>query len=158
MISLEHYGWSNFSQPEITQDNLIIGRITSIRGFKYYALTANGEMEAELSGKLLHGNSTEELPKLGDWVTLKDYDTLGYIIDVLKRRNELSRKNPGAKMEKQILATNVDGALIVQGLDRNFNIMRLERYLVHLNNIPCGTYPIDKVSSLKQQKGQINGS
>ena len=35
-------------------------------------------------------------------------------------------------MEKQILATNVDGALIVQGLDRDFNIMRLERYLVQM--------------------------
>lgn len=140
MISLDHYGWNTFFQPEQIQNDIIIGRITSIQGFKYYVITANGEKEAELSGRLLHGASSEELPKLGDWVTLKDYDTLGYIIDVLKRRNELSRKNPGAKMEKQILATNVDGALIVQGLDRDFNIMRLERYLVQL--AACNVKPI----------------
>ncbi len=140
MISLDHYGWSTFFQSEQIQNDLIIGRITSILGFKYYVITTNGEKEAELSGRLLHGAKTEELPKLGDWVTLKDYDTLGYIIDVLPRKNELSRKNPGAKMEKQILATNVDGALIVQGLDRDFNIMRLERYLVQL--AACNIKPI----------------
>jgi ribosome biogenesis GTPase / thiamine phosphate phosphatase len=140
MITLDHYGWSTFFQPEKIQNELIIGRITSIHGFKHYVITAKGEKEAELSGRLLHGASNEELPKVGDWVTLKDYDTMGYIIEVLKRRNELSRKNPGAKMDKQILATNVDGALIVQGLDRDFNIMRLERYLVQL--AACSIKPI----------------
>ena len=138
MISLDQYGWNTFFQPEKIQDDLILGRITSIQGFKYYVITAHGEKEAELSGRLLHGTSAEEIPKLGDWVTLKEYDTLGYIIEVLPRKNELSRKNPGVKMERQILATNIDGALIVQGLDRDFNIMRLERYLVQLAacNIP----------------------
>jgi ribosome biogenesis GTPase len=140
MISLDHYGWNTFFQPNKIQTDLVIGRITSIQGFKYYAITVNGEIEAELSGKLLYASSNEELPKLGDWVTLKEYETLGYIIDVLPRSNELSRKNPGAKMEKQILATNVDYALIVQGLDRDFNIMRLERYLVQI--AACNIKPI----------------
>ena len=84
MISLDHYGWINFSQPEPIQPDLRIGRIISIQGFKYYAITVRGELEAELSGKLLHTTFPEELPKLGDWVTLKDYDTLGYIIDARK--------------------------------------------------------------------------
>jgi ribosome biogenesis GTPase / thiamine phosphate phosphatase len=140
MISLDQYGWSTFFQPEKIQDDLIIGRITSIQGFKYFVITAHGEQEAELSGRLLHGTSSEEIPKLGDWVMLKEYDTLGYIIEVLPRKNELSRKNPGAKMERQILATNIDGALVVQGLDRDFNIMRLERYLVQL--AACNIQPM----------------
>jgi ribosome biogenesis GTPase / thiamine phosphate phosphatase len=103
---------------------------------------------------MLHRASTEEIPKLGDWVTLKDYDTLGYIIEVLQRKNELSRKNPGAKMERQILATNIDGALIVQGLDRDFNIMRLERYLVQL--AACNIQPIivlNKADLVEDQAG-----
>ncbi|MDZ7646868.1 MAG: GTPase RsgA [Cytophagales bacterium] len=54
--------------------------------------------------------------------------------------NELARKNPGVKMERQILAANVDAALIVQGLDRDFNIMRLERCLVQL--AACNILPI----------------
>jgi ribosome biogenesis GTPase len=140
MISLDQYGWDTFFQPQEINNDLIIGRITSIQGFKHYVITTNGEMEAELSGRLLHGALTEELPKLGDWITLKSYDTLGYIIDVLPRRNELARKNPGVKMERQILAANIDTALIVQGLDRDFSIMRLERYLVQLAS--CNIKPI----------------
>ena len=140
MTSLEHYGWSTFLQPPQLKDDLLIGRIISIQGFKYYVITANGEKETELSGKLLHIASTEELPKLGDWVTLKEYDTLGYIIDVLPRRNELARKTAAARTNRQLLASNVDGALIVQGLDRDFNLMRLERYLVQL--AACSISPI----------------
>ena len=147
MTSLDHYGWSTFfqlkhnnNQEHNKKEDLVIGRIISIQGFKYYVITESGEKEAELSGKLLYGSSTEDLPKVGDWVKLMDYDTLGYIIEVLPRRNELSRKNPGAKTEKQILACNVDYALIVQGLDRDFNIMRLERYLVQL--AACEIKPI----------------
>jgi len=140
MITLEQYGWSTYFQSEKIQEDLLAGRVISLQGFKYYVITAHGEREAELSGRLMHGTSTEEIPKLGDWVTLKEYDTLGYIIDVLPRKNELSRKNPGAKMERQILATNIDGALVVQGLDRDFNLMRLERYLVQL--AACNIQPI----------------
>ncbi|MBK5278395.1 MAG: ribosome small subunit-dependent GTPase A, partial [Bacteroidia bacterium] len=113
MTSLDQYGWSTFFQPQQLKDDLLIGRITSIQGYKYYVITAHGEKEAELSGKLLHVASTEELPKLGDWVTLKDYDTLGYIIDVLPRRNELARKTAGARTDRQLLAVNIDGAVIV---------------------------------------------
>lgn len=140
MITLEQYGWSTYFQSEKIHEDLLLGRVISIQGFKYYVITAHGEREAELSGRLLHGTSSEEIPKLGDWVTLKEYDTLGYIIDVLPRKNELSRKNPGAKMERQILATHIDGALVVQGLDRDFNLMRLERYLVQLT--ACNIQPI----------------
>ncbi|MBK5279594.1 MAG: ribosome small subunit-dependent GTPase A [Bacteroidia bacterium] len=140
MKSLEQYGWDTFFQPQQLKGDLLLGRITSIQGFKHYVITANGEKEAELSGKMLHVASTEELPKLGDWVTLKTYDTLGYIIDVLPRRNELARKTAGARTDRQLLAVNIDGAVIVQGLDRDFNLMRLDRYLVQLT--ACNITPI----------------
>ena len=50
--------------------------------------------------------------------------------------NQLSRKTPGAKTEKQILGANIDFALIVQGLDRDFNPRRLDRYLAQVAE--CG--------------------
>jgi len=156
MTSLEQFGWNNSFQPEQLKDDLLIGRITSIQGFKYYVITINGEKEAELSGKLLHVAATEELPKLGDWVMLKDYDTLGYIIDVLPRKNELARKTAGTRTDRQLLAANIDGALIVQGLDRDFNIMRLERYLVQL--AACNVSPIvilNKVDLIDDQAKYI---
>ncbi len=141
MTSLADYGWDHFFQPiQNTKQELTIGRIISIQGFTYALFTGQGEQEATLSGRLLHGASPEELPKVGDWVTFIDHDSPGYIIDVLPRRNELSRKAPGAKTEKQLLAANIDYALVVQSLDRNFNLMRLERYLVQL--AACSIQPV----------------
>lgn len=142
MISLENYGWTFY--PSDYKNNLSSelnpGRVISIKGFKYYIASEHGELEAELSGRLLYGNDPENLPKVGDWVLFMGYDTLGYIIEVLPRTNELSRKSPGAKTQKQVLAANIDFALVVQGLDRDFNVMRLDRYLVQL--AACRIKPI----------------
>ncbi len=143
MTTLTNFGWNSFHQNNFnlnTNKELAAGRILSIKGFKYVLMSEQGEMEAELSGKLLYGAENEELPKVGDWVLYKGYDSLAYLIDVLPRMNELSRKTPGKQNSRQVLATNVDGAIVVQGLDENFNLMRLDRYLVQLNN--CRIKPV----------------
>ncbi len=51
----------------------------------------------------------------------------------------LSRKTPGKKNDRQVLGANIDYAMIVQGLDRDFNIMRLDRYITQV--IACGIKP-----------------
>jgi ribosome biogenesis GTPase / thiamine phosphate phosphatase len=141
MTQLEQFGWSNYQSQNKNQSTEVpLARIVSVKGFKYYLMTERGELEAELAGKLLYGLAPEEIPKVGDWVQYMDYETMGYIVELLPRINELSRKNPGSKNVKQVLAANIDYALIVQGLDDNFNIMRLERYIVQLT--ACGIAPV----------------
>jgi ribosome biogenesis GTPase len=155
MKNLIRFGWEESHQTHFNSLNstLFAGRVISIKGFKYYLTTERGELETELSGKLLFDNQNENLPKVGDWVLFQDYETMGYIIDLLPRKNALSRKAPGNKVEKQILAANIDRALIVQGVDSNFNIMRLERYIVQIS--ACGIEPIivlNKVDLVKETK------
>jgi ribosome biogenesis GTPase len=141
MISLEDYGWRIFSRNNISiPKDHEVGRVISVQGFKYQLITSRGELEAELSGKLLYGSDSEALPKVGDWILFLDYGQIGYINSVLPRVNALSRKDPGSKTKKQILACNIDHALIVQGLDRDFNIMRLERYITQITS--CKIDPI----------------
>lgn len=143
MNTLENYGWNDFYKDYILKNkknDFEIGRIISIKGLKNILITNEGETESELSGKLLYGKATDELPKVGDWVYFIRYDTTGYIIEVLPRMNKLFRKNPGTKTEKQVMAANIDYAIIVQGLDGNFNIMRLERYLVQVT--ACNIKPV----------------
>jgi ribosome biogenesis GTPase / thiamine phosphate phosphatase len=142
MKLIDNYGWNNHFEEYTKQKKreFEIGRVVSIKGFINTLITNDGELESELSGKLLYGVELENLPKVGDWVYFIRYDTIGYIIEVLPRINELARKNPGTKTEKQVIAANVDYALIVQGLDQNFNIMRLERYLLQI--IACKIKPI----------------
>jgi ribosome biogenesis GTPase / thiamine phosphate phosphatase len=140
MTFLQQYGWNRYSAtykgflPNITTQ--AIGRVISIKGFKYHLITMNGELECELSGKLMYGTEPENLPKIGDWTEYLDYTDSGFIISVLPRTNALSRKAPGTRMERQVLATNIDSVCIIQGLDENFNLMRLERYFVQIG--ACG--------------------
>jgi ribosome biogenesis GTPase len=142
MKNLQRFGWDRSLQHhfDILKTSLFAGRVISIKGFKYFLATERDELETELSGKLLFENENENLPKVGDWVLFQDYETMGYIIDLLPRKNAISRKSPGIKFEKQILAANIDYALIVQGLDRDFNLMRLERYIVQI--AACGITPV----------------
>jgi len=135
MNTLGQYGWNEFFSRNMEQNSnndFVTGRVISVKGFKYHLMLESGETEAELSGKLLFGTDHELLPKVGDWVFCLKYDTMGYIAEVYPRINMLARKNPGNTSEKQILAANIDFALIVQGLDRDFNLMRLDRYLVQI--------------------------
>jgi ribosome biogenesis GTPase len=143
MTILNNYGWNGFHAENATSaghEDLSIGRVISIKGFKYYLISEVGEVETELSGRLLYGTPQDELPKVGDWVRYMNYPGLGYIISILPRMNELSRKAAGIKFEKQVLAANVDYAMIVQGLDADFNLMRIERYIVQI--IACGIVPV----------------
>lgn len=143
MTSLRDYGWNDFHQNNYDQSHNhgeLVGRVISVQGFKYHLATDKGELEAELAGRMLYSTEPEDLPKAGDWVCYLGYDTLGYIIERLPRTNALSRKTPGKKMERQILGANIDYACIVQGLDRDFNVMRLDRYITQI--VACGITPV----------------
>jgi len=77
MTTLDKYGWNTFHAENAMsagQEDLSIGRVTSIRGFKYYLISEGGEIETELSGRLLYGTPQDELPKVGDWVRYMAYN------------------------------------------------------------------------------------
>jgi ribosome biogenesis GTPase / thiamine phosphate phosphatase len=72
-----------------------------------------------------------EMPAVGDWVAYCDAPGgRGAIEAVLPRRTKVSRKTPWLKAEEHVLVANVDTLFIVSGLDGDFNVRRLERYLV----------------------------
>lgn len=143
MSLLNQYGWNSHFEHHYSSykhQYLEAGRVTAIQGYKYTLAGTAGTTAAELSGALLNGRETWELPKVGDWVVFKAYDEQGFIVEVLPRLNELSRKLPGRSSQKQVIAANIDFALILQGLDRDFNLMRLQRYLQQV--LQCGIRPI----------------
>lgn len=91
-----------------------------------------GECWAEASGKLrLAADEGADWPAAGDWVVVELHgaDTTAVIQEVLPRRSKFFRKSPGKKMEEQVIAANVDTALLVSALDGDFNPRRVERYL-----------------------------
>jgi ribosome biogenesis GTPase len=71
------------------------------------------------------------MPAVGDWVAYCDAPGgRGAIEAILPRRTRISRKTPWLKAEEHTLVANVDTVFLVAGLDGDFNVRRLERYLV----------------------------
>lgn len=105
-----------------------LGRVSFTSHEQYRILLEEVECEATAAGKL---RWLDVVPAVGDWVVARRIDsTLALIEDVLPRRSQFSRRAAGRAGGEQILAANLDIAVIVCGLDGDFNLRRLERYLV----------------------------
>lgn len=109
----------------------LVGRVTVEHRERYMVRTDAGEYDAELLGNLrFAAASKNDLPAVGDWVALSEYDEGKALIHgVLPRHTILERQAVGKFGEKQIIATNIDYGIIVQSVNRDFSINRLERYL-----------------------------
>lgn len=133
-MELEDFGYSDKLEKLRIENNLKdfeIGRVVSEHKERYIVKTKKGELEAEITGNLRYSaKSREDFPAVGDWVSLTIYDSNFSIIhNILPRFSILSRQAVGHFGEIQIIATNIDYAFLIQAVDRDFNINRLERYL-----------------------------
>ena len=104
--------------------NHIVGRIRIVHRGIFNVLTESIEYDAEPSPKLRQG---KDRAVTGDWVALSADGTR--IEAILPRRTAFVRRDPGDKMRPQVIAANADVAFLVMGLDLDYNIRRLERYL-----------------------------
>mgnify|MGYP000951375392 CR=1 FL=1 len=123
-------------------DGCVLGRVAvSIRD-EYRVLTEAGEWRAEPTGALLYGAASQaDLPVVGDWVALRAIGGGEAVVQaVLPRRTKFSRRAAGTREDEQALAANVDTALLVTGLDGDFNPRRIERYLTLA--IEAGVEPV----------------
>ena len=136
MYDLTSLGWSEFFdrafQPHRERGHFA-GRVVLEERGAYRLYAEHGELSARVRGKLrFDSESSADFPAGGDWVSLfrRERDGLAQIHAVLPRRSKFSRKAAGANSEEQVVAANVDTVFLVQGLDHDFNVRRLERYLV----------------------------
>jgi len=108
-------------------------RVSGVDRDRFTVMNESSEVSAELTGKLRFSAETSaDIPCVGDWV-LAEYhndDTLAIIHELLPRKTSLRRKTPGKEVGFQMIAANLDVACIVQSCESDFNIRRLERYLV----------------------------
>ena len=97
-----------------------------------YQVRGDGDVRpAELAGRLRHeARSRAELPAVGDWVAVRPGGASPAVIEaVLPRSSAFTRKVVDAVSEAQVVAANVDTVFLVSGLDHDFNLRRIERYL-----------------------------
>jgi ribosome biogenesis GTPase / thiamine phosphate phosphatase len=113
-----------------------LARVTAVDRGRYVVRNEAGEVPAELTGKFLHtAASSVHMPCVGDWVCVQyhDADSHASIHELVPRRSFLRRKSPGKNIDFQMIAANIDLAFIVQSCQFDFNVRRLERYLVMVN-------------------------
>lgn len=133
-MKLEDFGYNDKLRKFSVENKLSdfeIGRVIAEHKERYIVKTENGEYEAEITGNLrFTAKSRIDFPAVGDWVALTTYDAeFSVIYKILPRQSMISRQAVGQFGEIQIIATNIDYAFLIQAVDRDFNINRLERYL-----------------------------
>lgn len=120
-----------FAQFQQNEDRgMIPGRVSVVHRDQYRIYTAAGELSAEVVGALLYRTEDpSDLPVVGDWVVCRLAGDFAMIHDVLPRRTKFSRRAAGNREQEQTLAANIDLAMIVCGLDHDFSLRRIERYV-----------------------------
>ena len=137
-MTLEELGYnedlSRYRQEQNLQ-SFEIGRVIAEHRERYIVLTEKGELEAEIIGNLRFSASDKSgFPAVGDWVAVSVFNEDDAIIHAIyPRQSILERQAVGKFGEKQIIAANIDYALIIQAVDRDYNLNRLERYLAISN-------------------------
>ena len=111
--------------------DISVGRVTQEHRERYVVSDGNKEYAAEITGNIrFSANSRIDFPAVGDWVLITIYNSDQAIITkILPRKSVLERQAVAKPGEIQIISTNIDVAFIVQAINNNFSINRLERYL-----------------------------
>ena len=140
-IDLKTYGWDSELETEfqnilIEKPRLIPGRIISVHRTQYEIMTKKGMMISEITGNRLKNKDIYSKPVVGDWVVLSlgEAGNANIIKEILKRKTLLERRRAHSDVDVQIIASNIDTAVIVQSLAQDFSIKRLERVLIQLTN------------------------
>lgn len=133
-MTLEDLGYTNELEKhrqELQLGSFGIGRVSQEHKDRYTISTESHELEGELIGNLrFSASSRNDFPAVGDWVAISEYDERKALIHaILPRYSVLERQAVGKFGEKQIIACNIDYGIIVQSVNRDFSLNRLERYL-----------------------------
>jgi ribosome biogenesis GTPase len=141
-MTLSELGWNPSLEIEYrpyAQNNTFPGRIFSVHKENCQVLSERGEQTISISGRVFHkARSRSEFPAVGDWVVVSQEPGTGSfsIVAILTRQSYISRKVAGGRKrrsggitEEQVIAANMDTVFIVIGMDRDFNLRRIERYL-----------------------------
>jgi ribosome biogenesis GTPase / thiamine phosphate phosphatase len=128
--ALEALGWDAATASAFEQlhdDNLFPARVAAQHRGEYLLFSEEGDVRAKAAGRLFYDREVGgELPAVGDWVGVRRPAT---ITSILRRRSAFIRKSAGLNSVEQVLAANVDTALLLAGLDGDFSLRRLERYV-----------------------------
>ncbi len=134
-MKLRDLGWQPFfsqALDDLAEPDFVPARVARQDRQRYLVFGEAGELVAEVSGKMREAaHARVDFPAVGDWVAVRPRPDEGAatIHALLPRKSRFSRKVAGVTTEEQVVAANVDSVFLVSGLDHDFNLRRIERYL-----------------------------
>jgi ribosome biogenesis GTPase len=135
MKNLSDLGWrASFAHAfdQLLHDHLLPARVLRQDRQHYLVRSSERQHTAFLLGSMQYAvPDPSHLPAVGDWVAIEAFDDEHAVIHaVLPRFSAFLRKEVGGRTRQQVIAANIDTVFLVSGLDHDFNLRRIERYLV----------------------------
>ncbi len=131
-ITLEDLGFTEFfetGRKALGLEGFLVARVIAEHKGSYRVKNENGEYMAKVTGKqVFNAKSREDYPAVGDWVAVTILDSERAVINAVLPRKTIIKRQQTGKSEIQIIASNIDTAFIVEAVDRDYNLNRLERY------------------------------
>src|SRR4030042_432080 len=133
-MELKDYGWDAETAAQFEAcagPGLVPGRVVKQARDRSTVITVLGELAGEVSGRFRQeASGPADFPVVGDWAVVEpSAGGPALIHSLLPRRSAFVRKAAGEAVKAQVAAANVDTVFLVSGLDGDFNIRRIERYL-----------------------------
>ncbi len=137
-IKNEDIGYNAFfesNRNKLKLEEFSIARVIVEHKGVYKIKNKDGEYSAKVTGKqMFTASSREDYPAVGDWVAITILNKDQAIINkVLPRQTVIKRKSNNTD-DVQVIATNIDVAFVVESIDRDYSLNRLERYFAIAND------------------------
>ncbi len=132
---LHSLGWQTSHDEQFLShrnSGFVPARVSEEQRERYLVIAEEGELRAEVTGRMIYtAGSRLDYPAVGDWVAISPTgDGTALIHAILPRRTLFTRKAAGETTEVQVLVANIDTTFVVTDAGHDFNLRRLERYLV----------------------------
>ncbi|MBB4859414.1 ribosome biogenesis GTPase [Novosphingobium chloroacetimidivorans] len=138
-LTLAQLGWKPFFDRQVSDVERHDCQPVRVMSVHRGRVSVSGEdFEDSISSSVPHPAGAEDRPTVGDWL-LVDRDTRT-LVRILERTSLFKRPAPGDDRRLQLIAANVDTLFIVTSCDQDFNVARIERYLVLTREV--GVQPV----------------
>jgi ribosome biogenesis GTPase len=128
-LTLCELGWRPFFSQQVTAEQGCDCQPVRVMSVHRGRVTVSGEgIEDSISSSFSAGGEAQDRPTVGDWVLIERDSR--HLVRILDRTSLFKRPEPGDDRRVQLIAANVDTLFIVTSCDQDFNIARIERYLV----------------------------
>ncbi|MDD4625176.1 MAG: ribosome small subunit-dependent GTPase A [Candidatus Pacebacteria bacterium] len=131
-MKIEDLGYDEFfesSRKNLKLGGFPVARVIVEHKGLYKVKNENGEYMAKITGKqMFSALSREDYPVVGDWVSITDLGEGQAVIHKVLPRKTIIKRKRGGKNEIQVIGTNIDAALAIESVDRDYSLNRFERY------------------------------